>query len=124
MCSITDNAIITRLFAVWFNHCCSFAVNAIQTMQSCILSEKFLMPFPKVVGEGGWFTGVTLPSKQAINHDGIDSRLAVAGSPSLHHHAGIIKRIRDVQDVETPRKDSSVQPAHPFFTLQIAASYR
>ncbi|MGU0324527.1 hypothetical protein [Klebsiella pneumoniae] len=23
--------IITRLFAVWFNHCCSFAVNAIQT---------------------------------------------------------------------------------------------
>ncbi|MFK9878825.1 citrate lyase subunit alpha, partial [Klebsiella pneumoniae] len=20
------------------------------------------MPFPKVVGEGGWFTGVTLPS--------------------------------------------------------------
>ncbi|MCS5824096.1 hypothetical protein LNO55_01740 [Klebsiella pneumoniae subsp. pneumoniae] len=78
------------------------------------MSEKFLMPFPKVVGEGGWFTGVTLPSKQAINHDGIDSRLAVAGSPSLHHHAGIIKRIRDVQDVETPRKDSSVQPAHPF----------
>ncbi|MEH2759583.1 citrate lyase subunit alpha, partial [Klebsiella pneumoniae] len=62
------------------------------------MSEKFLMPFPKVVGEGGWFTGVTLPSKQAINHDGIDSRLAVAGSPSLHHHAGIIKRIRDVQD--------------------------
>ncbi|PCQ08612.1 citrate lyase subunit alpha, partial [Klebsiella pneumoniae] len=57
------------------------------------------MPFPKVVGEGGWFTGVTLPSRQAINHDGIDSRLAVAGSPSLHHHAGIIKRIRDVQDV-------------------------
>ncbi|MDU1298631.1 MAG: citrate lyase subunit alpha, partial [Enterobacter hormaechei] len=54
------------------------------------------MPFPKVVGEGGWFTGVTLPSRQAINHDGIDSRLAVAGSPSLHHHAGIIKSIRDV----------------------------
>ena len=89
-----------------------------------ILSEKFLMPFPKVVGEGGWFTGVTLPSRQAINHDGIDSRLAVAGSPSLHHHAGIIKRIRDVQDVETPSKGSSVQPAHAFFILQIAASHR
>ncbi|MFG6480637.1 citrate lyase subunit alpha [Klebsiella quasivariicola] len=65
-----------------------------------------------------------MPSRQAINHDGIDSRLAVAGSPCLHQHAGIIKRIRDVQDVETPRKNSSVQPAHPFFTLQIAASYR
>jgi len=117
-------AIIPRLFAVWFNHCCSFAVNAIQTMQSCILSEKFLMLFPKVVGEGGWFAGAMMSSRQAINHDGIDSRLAVAGSPSLHHHAGINKRIRDVQDVETPRKDSSVQPAHPFFILQIAASYR
>ena len=117
-------AIIPRLFAVWFNHCCSFAVNAIQTMQSCILSEKFLMLFPKVVGAGGWFAGAMMSSRQAINHDGIDGRLAVAGSPRLHHHAGIIKRIRDVQDVETSRKDSPVQPANPFFTLQHTASYR
>ncbi len=76
------------------------------------------MPFPKVVGEGGWFTGVTLPSKQAINHDGIDSRLAVAGSPSLHHHAGIIKRIRDVQDVETPGK------IHQFSQLTLSLPFR
>lgn len=72
------------------------------------------MPFPKVVGEGGWFTGVTLPSKQAINHDGIDSRLAVAGSPSLHHHAGIIKRIRDVQDVENPQERFISSASSPF----------
>ncbi len=117
-------AIIPRLFAVWFNHCCSFAVNAIQTMQSCILSEKFLMLFPKVVGAGGWFAGAMMSSRQAINHDGIDGRLAAAGSPRLHHHAGIIKRIRDVQDVETTRKATPLQPANPFFTLQLAAPYR
>ena len=84
-------AIIPRLFAVWFNHCCSFAVNAIQTMQSCILSEKFLMLFPKVVGAGGWFAGAMMSSRQAINHDGIDGRLAAAGSPRLHHHAGAME---------------------------------
>ena len=117
-------AIIPRLFAVWFNRCCSFAVNAIQTIQSCILSETFLTLFPGVVGVGECFVGAMLPSMQAINHDGIDGRLAVAGSPCLHHHAGIIKRIRDVQDVETTRKATPLQPASPFFTLQLAASYR
>ncbi|PLC69950.1 citrate lyase subunit alpha [Klebsiella quasipneumoniae] len=71
----------------------------------------------------GWLTPCR-PDSREINHDGIDGRLAVAGSQCLHHHVGIIKRIRDVQDVETSRKDSPVQPANPFFTLQHAASYR
>lgn len=89
-------------------------------MQSCILSEKFLMLFPKVVGAGGWFAGAMMSSRQAINHDGIDGRLAAAGSPRLHHHAGIIKRIRDVQDVETTRKRRHFNP----LTLSLPFSLR